>query len=360
MLNIENLPSPNFWNYNAGRNLIVLHGTSSGAASAIGWLRNPAAAASANYLVRLDGSVVSLVDPYLGRSAWGNGIANRPDMSNPYIAQAINAGINLNTKSISIEHEAATIDMIRHNAMPAAQQLASMSLVLQLARDFNIPVLRSRIIGHYQIDAVNRPNCPGVINLDQYVTALQKMQDNSGQPGSQPGQPAKLEETISGHTVRGEILLYHRRLFNPLLILGNPLTEEFVDGDGRTCQVFERAVLRFFPEYIGTDWVIQALRLGAEAQDPYPVYTGRDSKITGEIDKFVGRLFNSLVVVGKPLSDVYMDSDNRPTQRYERAILKVYSEFANSDWIVMGQRLGAAYLEAGPPVAQVQAQAQAA
>lgn len=344
MPNVEYLPSPNFWNYNAGVQMIVCHGTSGSFDSSVGWLRNPGAQASSNYIISLEGRVLCLVDPYQKKSAWANGIANRPDMNNPYIAATINAGINLNLRTISIEHEAASVDMIRHNRLPAAQQLASMQLILQLCRDFNIPVLRSRIIGHYQIDAVNRPNCPGVIDLDGYVAALQTMLNGSGQSvptGTQPA-PVKLEETINGHTVRGEILLYWRRLFNPVLICGYPLSEEYVDTEtGRTCQDFERTVLEFFPEYVGTDWGVQGRRLGAEATGAYPTFTGKQTG-TSEIDKYVGRLFNALVVVGNPLSDIYLDA-GRPTQRFERAVLQVYSEFANTDWVVQGQRLGAAY-----------------
>lgn len=346
-LQIEQLPSPNRWTFNNGYKIICLHGTAGG--DSIDWLRSPGAGVSASFEISKNGRTVCLVDPYKGYSAWANGIPINPDYSNPYIAQALASKVNLNSISISIEHEAASADMIAHNAMPAAQLAASQALVLQLCHDFKIPVLRSRIIGHYQIDSYSRKNCPGVINLDKYVAALQALQ-GAGEIAP-PDMQLPTEIKLNGHTVRGEFLAFYRKLFNPMLILGQPLTDEYIGEFGYVTQVFERKVLQFYPLFEGA-WRVQGQLLGAEYPGPYPAYSGPQPGAPSSIDKHVARLWNPLLIAGRPLSDVFIDKDNRPTQVYERDVLKVFSEFANTDWLVQGQRLGADFLKAGRAVAK--------
>ena len=340
-LQINQTPSPNFWGYNSGFEAVVCHGTASGdgdsaALNAEGWLRNPQAQASSNYVVWQSGRIDCLVDPYRGYAAWANGIVNNPDYSNPLISRWLKAGINPNLKTISIEHVAASSEMIQHQTMPPAQQQASQALILQLAQDFHIAITRPNVIGHYQIDSVNRANCPGVINLDQYVPQLQNHQTQTVQTLS-----------VGGHILRGEMLKYWQKLFNPLLVCGLPLTDEFVDRtDGRTTQVFERAVLKFYPENVGTDWIVMGQLLG---RDALPVGTSAIFKWVSEpIKTYVGRLFNPLVVLGSPLSDLITGPDGRPVQYFERAALKVFAEFAGTDWGVQGDHVGATWLAAHP------------
>ena len=337
MLQINQAPSPNYWPYNLGYKLIVCHGTASGdgdqaALNAEGWLRNPQAQASSNYVIWESGRIDCLVDPYKGFSAWANGIVNSPDWNNPIISQILHGGSNVNCFSISIEHVAASDSMIAHRTMPAAQQQASQALILQLAQDFHIPLDRTHIVGHYQIDSINRANCPGVINLDTYVPVLQGRQTQTV--------PSVV---VNGHTLRGEMLGYWRKLFNPTLVCGLPLTDEFVDvSDGRTTQVFERTVLKFYPENAGTDWVIMGNLLGRDAM---PASTSAVFKWVSEpIKTYVSRLFNPLVVLGNPISDLITDADGRQVQFFERGKLRVFAEFAGSDWQVQGDHLGAAWL----------------
>jgi N-acetylmuramoyl-L-alanine amidase len=89
-------------------------------------------------------------------SAWANGIMNRPDMSVAWINQCYTKGINPNFRTVSIEHEGLT-----GQAFTNAQFQATLALHKWLTRTFNIPVDRVHLVGHYMIDSVNRPYCPG-------------------------------------------------------------------------------------------------------------------------------------------------------------------------------------------------------
>lgn len=340
-LSIIQAPSPNYWAYNLGRKIVCLHGTAGDLNSSLGWLRNPASQASANYLISLSGQIYCLVDPYKGYSAWGNGIPIQPDMSNPYIAQAISGDTNLNLVSISIEHEASSADMIAHRRpMPAAQLAASQALVRQLCKDFNLSIVISRIVGHYQIDSVSRANCPGVIDVPGYVSDM-IAQD----------QAAATSLSMNGYTIRGEILLYWKKLFNPVLTCGLPLTNEFVDGDGKVTQVFERAVLKFYPDLLTSaataPWCVQGVLLGSQAllkagKQPQP----SAAVAIGAIGAYYQRLYNPTLICGYPISAPFKDADGRVTQYFERTVLKEYPEYTGTDWQVQGVRQGASWLPA--------------
>jgi hypothetical protein len=359
VVQIEYLPSPNYWTYNSGFNQICLHGTSGPAPTgdSVGWLRSVAAGVSASFEISKTGRVTCLVNPWSGFSSWAQGIPESPDLSNPYLAQDMANGTNFNLKIISIEHDALSNEMISRLSMPPAQLQASLELSAQLCHDFSIPPIRSRIITHSQIMRYSRANCPGVINPDNYVTALANMMNNATSFGGGGGPvpvPPKLEIVVNGFTVRGEILLYCRKLFNQTLIVGMPLCEEFVGPGGLTTQIFERAVLQFHPEWMGTDWVVQGMLTGRDAPGAFAALTGGDSwqnaLVSGPIKDYFYRLFNPVLVLGYPISLQYTGMDGRQAQRFERGILKVYEEFKNTDWYVQGDRLGSDYLKTSTPL----------
>lgn len=140
--------SPNF---RAGRRkrkplAIVNHITAGLMPGTLGWLKNPAAQASAHYLVTKDGRIFQLVKDE--DTAWHAGIVNRPNWS-------IYDGTNPNKYTIGIEHEGFDGDLTE------AQYQATLKLHRQLIAKWGIPIDQEHIIGHYRIDSVNRPNCPG-------------------------------------------------------------------------------------------------------------------------------------------------------------------------------------------------------
>lgn len=139
--------------------MIVNHITTSTASSCDSWFRSPNnEVSSAHFLVCKDGSVKQYVD--IKRMAWANGLAK--ENFNRATSEIVkeNAPTNPNKYTISIEHEGngetltnaqlnATIDLHRY-------------IIGQVKEIYGIDFIidRKHIIGHKEIDSVNKPNCP--------------------------------------------------------------------------------------------------------------------------------------------------------------------------------------------------------
>lgn len=89
-------------------------------------------------------------------TAYGNGRWRNPDVRVPWIAEAYRNGVNPNRLTIQIEQEGWTGDQPTR-----AQYLATLALHVHFCRAYGIPADREHFVGHYQIDSVNRINCPG-------------------------------------------------------------------------------------------------------------------------------------------------------------------------------------------------------
>ncbi|MHB8124626.1 MAG: N-acetylmuramoyl-L-alanine amidase [Desulfitobacteriaceae bacterium] len=139
-------------NYNSGRSgrkpiAIVDHTTAGSYPGCLEWLRNPAAQASAHYLVTKAGVIYQLVKDE--DTAWANGIVNKPNWK-------LYDGTNPNKYTISIEHEGQPGE-----GLTELQYQSSLWLHRQIMQRWGIPADNDHIIGHYRIDSVDRPNCPG-------------------------------------------------------------------------------------------------------------------------------------------------------------------------------------------------------
>jgi len=114
---------------------IVIHTTEGSYSGTLSWFRNPAARASAHYVVRsVDGQITQMVREK--DVAWhaGNGAVN--------------------DASIGIEHEAFTAYCSWYTD---AMYRSSAQLVAYLVTKYLIPVDRTHIIGHYQVPDPNHP-----------------------------------------------------------------------------------------------------------------------------------------------------------------------------------------------------------
>jgi N-acetyl-anhydromuramyl-L-alanine amidase AmpD len=151
-------PSPNKGGYQHAHEArcVVWHITQG--TNSLGWLTNSASGASSNYLIARTGVIHELVPPT--ESAWANGKVQKPNLANPVIARALKEGRNLNTVSISIEHEGFTSSN-KGGSLTTAQVDATVSLTAWLCQEFGIAPDQTHILGHYEIDAVDRPYCPG-------------------------------------------------------------------------------------------------------------------------------------------------------------------------------------------------------
>lgn len=148
--------SPNYWAGRDGEDVISIcnHIMQATMESANSWFKNNASQVSAHFGVARDGRVYQWVK--VANTAWANGIMNKPDTSVAWINQCYTKGINPNFRTISIEHEG-----LSGQAFTNAQFQATLALHKFLIKTFNIPIERIHLIGHYMIDSVNRPNCPG-------------------------------------------------------------------------------------------------------------------------------------------------------------------------------------------------------
>ena len=182
--------SPNFWTVADQVKAIVLHATAGDFQASLGWLCNPASDASANFLVDLAGDIYQLVNPLKYKRAWANGPVNKPDTSLIWLTECLRNNTNPNRVTVSIEHVASAADMVAHNPMPQAQQDASVKLVAWLCEQFNLQPSHETIVGHCQIDSVNRPNCPGVLLVSDWIERVKKTMEYDASGGFVVGEGA--------------------------------------------------------------------------------------------------------------------------------------------------------------------------
>lgn len=163
MINITQKPSPN-WSERDGflPELIVIHISAGSLTSMDNWFSTPNSQASAHYGVSLDGTKVN---QYVQETkmAWTNGRVNNPTF------KLYKPGINPNKYTISIENEGQDLA-----AAPETQLVTLTALIKEVAARWNIPLDRDHIIGHFQVDAVNRPYCPSPDHsvMDRLVARL--------------------------------------------------------------------------------------------------------------------------------------------------------------------------------------------
>lgn len=141
--------SPNFTPGRKGRKIIAIvdHITAGLYPGCLNWMCNPAAKASAHYLVTKAGQIFQLVQDE--DTAWHAGYVAKPTWP-------LYDGTNPNYYTLGIEHEA-----LAGEGLTGPQYVSTLWLHRQLIQKWNIPVDRDHIIGHYRIDGVNRANDPG-------------------------------------------------------------------------------------------------------------------------------------------------------------------------------------------------------
>jgi N-acetyl-anhydromuramyl-L-alanine amidase AmpD len=83
-------------------------------------------------------------------TAWHAGVSMNPTWQN------LKHNVNPNFYTIGIEHEGFTGEK-----WTASMIESSANLIAKLCKDYNIPCNDKFIIGHNQINSINRNNCPG-------------------------------------------------------------------------------------------------------------------------------------------------------------------------------------------------------
>lgn len=133
-------------------------------------INDPANQNSATFFVNRDGSVVQFLGDPLHMDPWSNGDVNQPDRTNPRINAVVVDGVNANERTLlSIEN----VGSEEVNApITAAQKRTNAKIIAHYHKAAGLPIRRSTVIGHYQLNSVSRPNCPARDKsiLDDIVT----------------------------------------------------------------------------------------------------------------------------------------------------------------------------------------------
>lgn len=168
----EFIASPNWSGRGTcGVEAIVLHVTGPGSLAGMdSWFKNPTSQVSATFGIGKQGEVHQYVE--VGDSAWHAGIINRPDLTNPLIAGYVAQGVNPNRCTVGIEL------LLGGPAEPLSDYPAmqdSLDKLLDWLHDqTGVQLDRIHVIGHYQIDSINRSTDPVCcVNIDKVLKGLE-------------------------------------------------------------------------------------------------------------------------------------------------------------------------------------------
>jgi len=162
--------------------LLVVHITgNSRLPSALGeaqYSNRDGSGASFTFVTDRDGSIVQCLEP-LTQTPWTNGDVNNPNMGILTVAAACDGNpYNMN------EFCLATCENVGYGStypITAAQINTLGSLVAWLSRISGLPINRSTVLGHRDINSVDRYNCPTAGDLDSFLARViaQAQQINS-------------------------------------------------------------------------------------------------------------------------------------------------------------------------------------
>lgn len=168
------VPTNKFWRGNEGRRAVVMHIAQGSFDGTVSWLSNETSNpdSSAHFVIGKDGRIAQLVS--IDDSAWANGLwwdDSVKQWRNPGgkivkpAWQDLVPGENPNLYTISIEHEGVyqdewTLEMYKANNR-LLQWIAGQVSAGQSNGDFWKYIPHRNVIGHHELDPVDRANCPG-------------------------------------------------------------------------------------------------------------------------------------------------------------------------------------------------------
>lgn len=150
--------------------IIVIHISAGSLTSMTSWFSTPGSQASAHYGIGKNGSILQYVEEE--NKAWHAGRVN-----NPSFELYLN-NVNPNLYTIGIENEGLDL------ADAPKEQIESLvELIRDICKRHSIPMDRDHIIGHFEIDAINRPYCPSPDHsiMDKIVNLLDNKDSIKGQ-----------------------------------------------------------------------------------------------------------------------------------------------------------------------------------
>lgn len=163
MINITQKPCSN-WNERDGfkPEIIVVHIAAGSLSSMDSWFAFKGSMVSAHYGTSEDGKEVH---QYVAedKAAWGCGKVRNPSF------KLFKPNINPNKYTINIEN--AGVDL----SLASSAQLSTLSeLIKDIAGRYKIPLDRDHIIGHYEVNPIDKPFCPSKTHsvMDKLVSDL--------------------------------------------------------------------------------------------------------------------------------------------------------------------------------------------
>lgn len=163
-------PSPNKMSRDGWKpDIIASHITEGSYNGAISWLCNPESSASAHFVISKTGIITQLVD--IRYAAWINGTRLKKEekgsgwYGDAKLQLVRDRKTNANFYSVGIEHEGfygQTRGKLT-DAQFAATVWLHKYIIAEVKRIYGTDILidREHIVGHYQIDPIRKPNCPG-------------------------------------------------------------------------------------------------------------------------------------------------------------------------------------------------------
>ncbi|TYQ15871.1 UNVERIFIED_CONTAM: Negative regulator of beta-lactamase expression [Acetivibrio alkalicellulosi] len=156
--------------------MIVNHISEGSISSLINWFTNTTnTESSAHFAVDRQGKVYQFVD--IEDNAWANGLTSGIGNATASVVLQKGKDINPNWYSVSIEHE-GVYSQTKGQLTPKQLESTKIlhSYIIEYIYDkysFKIKPNRDRIIGHKEIDKVQRANCPGeLFPFDEIIDYL--------------------------------------------------------------------------------------------------------------------------------------------------------------------------------------------
>lgn len=167
--------NPSYWKGMNTPIAVVLHIMQGYASTATQWAQQGYTGASWGFTVARDGNIQQHLG--FGDGGYHAGVVNNPTWK-------LYSGTNPNWMTIGIEHEGFSGE-----PFPDAQINASAKLTRWILDYIGQPADRDHVIGHYEIDAINRPNDPGpTFPWDHYMDLIK------GDDAMTPAERAEFDE----------------------------------------------------------------------------------------------------------------------------------------------------------------------
>lgn len=163
---------------------IVIHVAEGYLNGAQNWFNSPQSQASSHYMIGKKGEIWQFVEDE--DTAWHAGSVQNPTWA------MLKAGANPNFYTIGIEHEGFTGE-----SWGTQMFTSSTKLVAELCKKWQISPTRMSIIGHNEINSVNRDRCPGSgINLNNFVSEVQRILNEEKMINELKSEVEKLKKEI--------------------------------------------------------------------------------------------------------------------------------------------------------------------